>query len=166
MVEHQIAVVGSGYVGTVTAACFAKLGHSVVGIDADPLRTSQLAAGQAPFYEPGLPELLTGTVQSGRLRFTSDAADGLADAAVIFLCVGTPTGPDGQPDLSQVESAARSLAPHLRDGTVIVNKSTVPVGCGNWVRTLLEDHLSHDSAPDFAVVSNPEFLREGSAIGD
>src|SRR3954447_13429177 len=117
MPNHRIAVVGSGYVGTVTAACFAKLGHHVVGIDADPIRTSQLAAGQAPFYEPGLPELLTETVRNGGLRFTSDTADGLQGADVIFLCVGTPTGPDGQPDLSQVESAARSLARHLHDGS-------------------------------------------------
>src|SRR3954470_132732 len=150
----KIAVVGSGYVGTVTAACFARLGHHVVGIDADPLRTSQLAAGQAPFYEPGLAELLTQTVQSGLLRFTSDVADGLRNVDVIFLCVGTPTGPDGQPDLSQVEAAAGSLAHHLRDGTVVVNKSTVPVGSGNWVRTLLEDHLPHEGGPEFAVVSN------------
>src|SRR3954470_22843311 len=166
MPNHRIAVVGSGYVGTVTAACFAKLGHHVVGIDADSIRTDQLAAGQAPFYEPGLPELLTETVRSGRLRFTSDVAEGVEGAEVIFLCVGTPTGPDGQPDLSQVESAASALAPHQRDGTVIVNKSTVPVGCGNWVRTLLEDYLPRNGAPAFAVVSNPEFLREGSAISD
>src|SRR3954464_13576318 len=116
MPDYHIAVIGSGYVGTVTAACFAKLGHHVVGIDTDPLRTRQLAAGQAPFYEPGLPELLTETVRSGRQRFTSDVAEGVEGADVIFLCVGTPTGPDGQPDLSQVESAASAYLPSFRDG--------------------------------------------------
>ncbi|MDQ3432234.1 MAG: nucleotide sugar dehydrogenase [Actinomycetota bacterium] len=103
---------------------------------------------------------------TGRLTFTDRADRALADADVIFFCVGTPTGPGGNPDLTQVESAARALAPHLRSGAIVVNKSTVPVGSGNWVRTMIEEALPRRGRPEFHVVSNPEFLREGSAIED
>jgi UDPglucose 6-dehydrogenase len=161
----QVAVIGTGYVGTVTATCFAWLGHEVVGIDVDQARAGQLAAGQAPVYETGLPELLHETLLTGRLTFTSDLA-AIAGAEVVFLCVGTPTGAGGAPDLSQVESAVKSVAEHMTQGAIIVNKSTVPVGSGNWVRTMVEDSLPRSGGPGFHVVSNPEFLREGSAIHD
>ena len=164
--RHKVAVIGTGYVGAVTATCMAFLGHSVVGLDSDPVRAGRLGDGEAPFVEPGLPELLTDALSSGRLRFTDDPTEALPDADFVFLCVGTPLGPDGSPNLEQLESAIQSLAPHLRSGAVIVNKSTVPVGSGNWTRTILEDALVGNRELSFSVVSNPEFLREGSAIDD
>jgi nucleotide sugar dehydrogenase len=166
MSSPTVAVIGTGYVGSVTATCLAVVGHRVCGFDSDPTRADQLAAGQVPFYEPGLAELLRETLASGSLRFTSDPRRALEGAEVVFLCVGTPTGAGGSPDLTQLESAARTLAPFLRNGTVVVNKSTVPVGSADWVRTLLEESLPRDATPAFHVVSNPEFLREGSAIED
>ncbi len=164
--RHKVAVIGTGYVGAVTATCMAFLGHDVCGLDSDPLRAGRLSEGQVPFVEPGLPEILTSTLASGRLRFTDDPAEALPDAEYVFLCVGTPPGPDGAPDLEQLEGAIASLAPYLHPGAVIVNKSTVPVGSGNWTRTILEDALLGNRELPFAVVSNPEFLREGSAIDD
>lgn len=164
--RHKVAVIGTGYVGAVTSTCLAFLGHSVCGLDTDSARAGQLNNGQAPFHEPGLPDLLKSTLATDRLRFTDDPRDALADAEYVFLCVGTPPGPDGSPDLSQLESAIQSLAPYLRPEAVIVNKSTVPVGSGNWTRTILEDALEGNRNLTFHVVSNPEFLREGSAIDD
>ncbi|MCV7345435.1 UDP-glucuronate decarboxylase [Mycolicibacterium rhodesiae] len=164
--RHKVAVIGTGYVGAVTSTCLAFLGHSVCGLDIDPVRAGQLNDGQVPFHEPGLPELLLETLRTGRLRFTDRPAEALADADFVFLCVGTPPGSDGAPDLAQLESAIQSLAPHLRSDAVIVNKSTVPVGSGNWTRTILEDALEGNRQLSFHVVSNPEFLREGSAIAD
>lgn len=163
---YKVAVIGTGYVGAVTSTCMAFLGHSVCGLDSDPVRAGQLDHGQVPFFEPGLQEMLQSTLASGRLRFTDQPADALSDADFVFLCVGTPPGPDGAPDLAQLESAIQSLAPHLQPGAVIVNKSTVPVGSGNWTRTILEDALEADKQVSFHVVSNPEFLREGSALDD
>jgi len=162
----RIAIVGTGYVGTVTATCLAWLGHEVTGLEVDPQRVGQLQSGQVPFYEPGLPELLTDVMTTGRLSFTCEPREALGAADIVFLCVGTPPGTGGLPNLSQVEAAAHSVAPYLREGVVIVNKSTVPVGAGNWVRTLLEEAMPRGVRPEFAVVSNPEFLREGSAIDD
>jgi UDPglucose 6-dehydrogenase len=164
--RHKVAVIGTGYVGAVTSACLAFLGHDVCGLDSDVVRTGQLSHGQAPFHEPRLPELLRATLATGRLQFTDDPAHALSDAEFVFLCVGTPPGPDGSPDLAQLESAIQSLAPYLRAGAVIVNKSTVPVGSGNWTRTVLEDTLQGGRQLSFHVVSNPEFLREGCAIDD
>ena len=164
--RHKVAVIGTGYVGAVTATCMAFLGHDVCGLDSDPGRASALGNGQVPFLEPGLPEILTSTLASGRLRFTDDPAEALPEAEFVFLCVGTPPGPDGAPNLEQLEAAIQSLAPYLRSGAVIVNKSTVPVGSGNWTRTILEDALLDHRQLSFAVVSNPEFMREGSAIDD
>lgn len=163
---YKVAVIGTGYVGAVTATCLAFLGHSVCGFDIDPARAGQLNDGQVPFHEPGLPDLLKETLSTGRLRFTNRLADALVDATIVFLCVGTPPGLDGAPDLTQLESAIQSLAPYLRSEVVIVNKSTVPVGSGNWTRTILEDALEGNRQLSFHVVSNPEFLREGSAIAD
>jgi UDPglucose 6-dehydrogenase len=164
--RHRVAVMGTGYVGAVTSICLAFLGHSVWGFDTDSMRAAQLNEGQAPFHEPGLPELLKSTLSTGRLRFTDEPSEALSDADFVFLCVGTPPGPDGSPDLTQLEIAIQSLAPYLRADAVIVNKSTVPVGSGNWTRAILEDALEGNRDLTFHVVSNPEFLREGSAIDD
>ena len=164
--RHKVAVIGTGYVGAVTATCLAFLGHSVCGLDTDSVRAGQLNNGQMPFHEPGLPELLKATLSTGRLQFTDNPAEALSDAGFVFLCVGTPPSPDGSPDLAQLETAIRSLAPYLRADAVIVNKSTVPVGSGNWTRTILEDALEGNRELSFHVVSNPEFLREASAIDD
>lgn len=164
--RHKVAVIGTGYVGAVTSTCLAFLGHSVIGLDTDSARAGQLNNGQAPFHEPGLPDLLKSTLSTGRLRFTDSPGEALADAEYVFLCVGTPPGLDGSPDLTQLESAIQSLAPYLLPESVIVNKSTVPVGSGNWTRTILEDALEGNRNLTFHVVSNPEFLREGSAIDD
>jgi nucleotide sugar dehydrogenase len=164
--SKKIAVIGTGYVGAVTSTCLAWLGHEVCGLDIDPARAGQLNLGQVPFYEPGLSDLLTETINTDRLRFTAEPAEALTDPDVIFLCVGTPTSASGTPDLVQLESALRTVAPFVRHGTVVVNKSTVPVGCGNLARTILEEALPEDQQLEFHVVSNPEFLREGSAIKD
>ena len=164
--RHKVAVIGTGYVGAVTSVCLAHLGHSVCGLDSDSVRAGQLNNGQVPFVEPELPEMLKATLATDRLRFTDRPAEALSDADFVFLCVGTPPGPDGSPDLSQLEGAIQSLAPYLRAGAVIVNKSTVPVGSGCWTRTILEDALEGNRELAFHVVSNPEFLREGCAIND
>jgi UDPglucose 6-dehydrogenase len=164
--RHNIAVIGTGYVGAVTSTCLAFLGHSVRGLDSDSLRAGQLNNGQTPFHEPGLSEMLKATLSTGRLQFTDKAAEALSNADFVFLCVGTPPSADGSPDLTQLESAVQSLAPHLKDDAVIINKSTVPVGSGNWTRTILEDALEGNRDLRFHVVSNPEFLREASAIDD
>jgi UDPglucose 6-dehydrogenase len=164
--RHKVAVIGTGYVGAVTSVCLALLGHCVVGLDSDPIRAGQLNSGQAPFHEPGLPDLLKATLSTGRLRFTDEPAEALTDAEFVFLCVGTPPTPEGAPDLTQLETAIESVAPYLLAEAVIVNKSTVPVGSGNWTRTILEDALEGNRELAFHVVSNPEFLREGSAIDD
>lgn len=163
---HKVAVVGTGYVGAVTATCLAFLGHSVRGLDTDSMRSGQLNNGQTPFHEPGLSEMLKATLLTGRLQFTDKPAEALSDADFVFLCVGTPPCPDGSPDLTQLEGALQSLAPYLRADAVIINKSTVPVGSGCRTRTILEDALEGNRDLSFHVVSNPEFLREASAIDD
>ena len=162
----RVTVVGTGYVGTVNAVCLALLDHDVVGVDIDRTRSDQLAAGQVPFHEPDIPELLEQALASGRLSFTSDPAATAGNADVILLCVGTPACHGGLPDMSQVEAAVRSIAPYLKSGVVIVNKSTVPVGSGNWVHTMIEEALPDIDGIEFHVVSNPEFLREGAAVED
>ena len=161
----KVTVVGNGYVGSVTATCFAWLGNDVVGLEDSWLRAEQLAAGELPFYEPGLSELLTETLATGRLRFTSNPEVALAETDVVFLCVGTPPRKDGLPDLRQLEQAAETLRSFVRDGLVVVNKSTVPPGSGDMVRSILAGPGS-DPTARFSVMSNPEFLREGSAIED
>jgi nucleotide sugar dehydrogenase len=164
---YKVAVVGTGYVGAVTSICMAYIGHEVWGVENDAARAGQLNRGQAPFFEPGLSEMLKKTQATGRLHFTDDTAKAVAQADFVFLCVGTPPGSGGSPDLAQLEVAIKSLAPHLRTGAVVVNKSTVPVGSGNWTRTMLEDALGGmPGAAGIRIVSNPEFLHEGSAIND
>jgi UDPglucose 6-dehydrogenase len=160
----HIAVVGAGYVGLTTAACFAHLGHDVVCADIDEERVAHLNKGEVPILELGLPDLVNEGLTSQRLRFVTGSANAAADADIVFLCVQTPQGADGSADLSFVEAVAREIAPVLRPGTVVVNKSTVPVGSTRFVqRVLSESGVAHD---DVNVASNPEFLREGQAVQD
>ena len=160
----KIAMVGSGYVGLVSGACFADFGHDVVCIDKDQSKIDRLHEGIMPIYEPGLDALVESNVKAGRLSFTSSLAEGIKDAAAIFIAVGTPSRRgDGHADLSFVYAVAREIGESLSGPAVIVTKSTVPVGTGDEVERILKD--SGTTHP-FAVVSNPEFLREGAAIGD
>ena len=160
----HIAVIGIGYVGLVTGACFAEFGVDVTCVDIDSAKIARLIAGEMPIYEPGLEQLVTKNVQSGRLRFTTDLKQAVEQALVVFLAVGTPPKADGSPDLSFVEAAARSVAEHMNGYKVIVTKSTVPIGTGEYLRKLIREHLK--SNLNFGIVSNPEFLREGAAIND
>ncbi len=160
----KIAMVGSGYVGLVSGACFADFGHEVVCIDKDPAKIESLHAGIMPIYEPGLAELVTSNAKSGRLTFTTDLAEGIAGAAAIFIAVGTPSRRgDGHADLSYVYAVAEEIGQHLKNDAVVVTKSTVPVGTGDEVERILSEA---GLKVRFAVASNPEFLREGAAIGD
>ncbi|HEV7746198.1 MAG TPA: UDP-glucose/GDP-mannose dehydrogenase family protein [Pyrinomonadaceae bacterium] len=160
----HIAVIGTGYVGLVTGACFAEFGVDVTCVDIDSAKIARLTAGEMPIYEPGLEQLVTKNTQSNRLRFTTDLKDAVEQALVIFLAVGTPPKDDGSPDLSFVETAARSIADHMNGYKVIVTKSTVPIGTGEYLRKLIREQLKSDL--NFGIVSNPEFLREGAAIND
>jgi len=160
----HIAVIGTGYVGLVTGACFAEFGVDVTCVDIDSTKIARLIAGEMPIYEPGLEQLVTKNVQAGRLRFTTDLNQAVEQALVVFLAVGTPPKADGSPDLSFVEAAARSVAEHMNGYKVIVTKSTVPIGTGEYLRKLIRQHLK--SSLNFGIVSNPEFLREGAAIND
>ncbi|HSJ85705.1 MAG TPA: UDP-glucose/GDP-mannose dehydrogenase family protein [Anaerolineales bacterium] len=160
----QICVIGVGYVGLVTAACFADLGNRVVALDVDDKRVENLKKGIMPIYEPGLEELVKRNVKAGRLSFTTSYADALEGAEFAFIAVGTPSGVDGNADLKYVESAARSIAKNMTAPLIIINKSTVPIGTGDWVADIVKSAQSKPT--DFAVVSCPEFLREGSAIAD
>ncbi|MCS6831067.1 MAG: UDP-glucose/GDP-mannose dehydrogenase family protein [Armatimonadota bacterium] len=161
----QLSVIGTGYVGLVTGAVFADLGNEVICVDKDEQKVTALRAGIMPIYEPGLEEMVRHNVEEGRLSFTTDTEEAVRRSEVVFIAVGTPSLPDGQPDLSQVEDACRRIARALNAPKVIVNKSTVPVGTGDVVRRWIEQYAPPDH-PDFEVVSNPEFLREGSAIYD
>jgi UDPglucose 6-dehydrogenase len=160
----NICVVGTGYVGLVTGAVFADLGNDVLCVDNDCSKIESLRAGRMPIYEPGLEEMVTRNTEDGRLAFTSDLASGVRHADVIFIAVGTPPKDSGETDLSQVEAVAAEIGRAMDRYKVVVNKSTVPVGTGEFVREVIS---RHQPAPlDFDVVSNPEFLREGSAIED
>jgi len=159
-----IAVIGTGYVGLTTAVCLANLGHQVVGVDIDEAKVARLQSGQATIYEPGLEELMRETQKSGRLVFTSDYREGIPAADFVFIAVGTPPGRRGEADLVYVKQAAKGIAGAMKKSVTIVNKSTVPIGTGNIVARIVGENL-RDEIP-FHVVSNPEFLREGSAIHD
>ena len=160
----KIAMVGSGYVGLVSGACFADFGHDVVCIDKDPAKIAALNAGVMPIYEPGLGELVASNVKAGRLSFTTDLPTGIIGAAAIFIAVGTPSRRgDGHADLSFVYAVAQELGESLSSPAVIVTKSTVPVGTGDEVERII---AGTRPTVRFAVASNPEFLREGAAIGD
>ena len=160
----NITVIGVGYVGLVTAAGFADLGNRVIAVDINEERIKGLKKGIMPIYEPGLEEMVERNAKAGRLSFTTSYADSLKDTEFIFIAVGTPSGVDGEADLKYVAAASESVAKAMKRPSVIVNKSTVPVGTGDWVADIIRN-----SQPDpipFAVVSCPEFLREGSAITD
>ena len=160
----NIAVAGTGYVGLSTGTCFADLGNTVTCIDISAEKIEMLLAGQVPIYEPGLGEMIERNVKAGRLRFTTDYAEALAEADFVFICVGTPSGVDGEADLRYVRMAAESIAETMNHPLIIVNKSTVPVGTGDWVADIVSRSLP--SPIEFDVVSCPEFMREGSAIYD
>ncbi len=163
----RIAVVGTGYVGTVVAACFAELGFSVTGLEVDQTKLAALRLGKAPFFEVGLDDLLGENLESGRLSFTDNPSIAIPGTDVVFLCVGTPPRPDGRPDLTAVQEAAGTVARALTGPVVLVTKSTVPIGSGRWLTSVVEDALpAAMSAQGIKVVSNPEFLRQGSAISD
>ncbi|MEO6716450.1 MAG: UDP-glucose/GDP-mannose dehydrogenase family protein [Novosphingobium sp.] len=160
----KIAMVGSGYVGLVSGACFADFGHDVVCIDKDPGKIARLQAGEMPIYEPGLEELVRRNAASSRLAFTTDLAQGISGAGAIFIAVGTPSRRgDGHADLSFVHAVAEEVGQHLDHPAVVVTKSTVPVGTGDAVERIIADS---GTAIRYAVASNPEFLREGAAIDD
>ena len=160
----QICVVGVGYVGLVTAACFSDLGNRVIALDVNEQRIEGLVRGEMPIYEPGLEELVDRNVRAGRLSFTSSYEEGLENTEFVFIAVGTPSGVDGEADLRYVASAARTVAETMQAPLIIVNKSTVPVGTGDWVADIVRKHQKRPVP--FWVVSCPEFLREGSAISD
>jgi len=160
----NICVVGTGYVGLTTGVCFGDLGHSVTCIEIDLHKLELLRSGKSPIFEPGLEEMQERNMRAGRLRFTDDYAVGIPDAEFIFITVGTPMAEDGSADLTYVKAAARSIGQHLRSGSIIIDKSTVPVGTGDLVENIIAEHAGPDVK--FDVVSNPEFLREGSALSD
>ncbi len=160
----KVSIVGAGYVGLVTAACFAEFGHEVLCVEKIPAKLAMLRRGEVPIYEPGLDELVRKHQASGRLRFASEVREGVAHAEVIFLCVGTPQSDDGSADLSQIEGAAREIAQSMSSPKTIVEKSTVPVNTNEWIRKTV--HRYKKSGARVRVCSNPEFLREGSALED
>lgn len=161
----RICVIGTGYVGLVTGTCFADLGNQVICLDVDPTRIERLEKGILPIYEPGLEQVVAQNVRAGRLSFTTHYAAALQNAEFAFIAVGTPSGVDGEADLQYVRQAAESIAELVQHPIIVVNKSTVPVGTGDWVADIIVRKRSSSSL-EFSVVSNPEFLREGSAIND
>jgi UDPglucose 6-dehydrogenase len=160
----DISIIGSGYVGLVTGACFADVGHNVICIDNDPRKIETLRAGKVPIYEPGLEELIHRNVAAHRLRFTGSIQEGVDRSQIVFIAVPTPPQPDGSVDLSFIEKVAREIASVLSDYRVIVDKSTVPVKTGEKVAESIKRYNRHGAK--FDVVSNPEFLREGCAVSD
>jgi UDPglucose 6-dehydrogenase len=161
---RRIAIVGSGYVGLVTGTCFSELGNAVVCVDNDAAKIARLAAGDVPFYEPSLGEMIARNVQARRLRFTTDAGAAVRDSEIVFIAVGTPMRADGHADVSAVEAVAREIGAALNGPKIVVSKSTVPVETGEMISSTIR---AHAGAPHpVSVVSNPEFLREGSAVAD
>jgi UDPglucose 6-dehydrogenase len=173
----KVCVIGTGYVGLVTGACLAHIGHHVICVDNNEEKVKLMQQGQSPIYEPGLPEILQSAIQNQTIEFTTDLAGGVAHGEILFIAVGTPALPNGESDTRYVEAVARGIGSNLTSGyKVIVNKSTVPIGSGDWVRMLVLDGFAEQKKqsgagatseiPQFDVVSNPEFLREGSAVYD
>ncbi|MBE9018044.1 UDP-glucose 6-dehydrogenase [Chroococcidiopsis sp. CCALA 051] len=179
----RVCVIGTGYVGLVTGACLAHIGHHVICVDNNEEKVKLMKAGQSPIFEPGLTEIMHSAMQAGTLEFTTDIGGGVAHGEILFIAVGTPPLPTGESDTRYVEAVARSIGAHLDGGyKVIVNKSTVPIGSGDWVRMIVLDGIVErqkvlvgagggevttlESVPAFDVVSNPEFLREGCAVYD
>lgn len=178
----RVCVIGTGYVGLVTGVCLAHIGHQVVCVDNNEEKVKLMKAGQSPIFEPGLSELMQASIQEGRIEFTTDLGYGVNHGEILFIAVGTPPLPTGESDTRYVEAVARGIGANLNGGyKVIVNKSTVPIGSGDWVRMIVMDGVAErqkslvtaggsvatpDVEVDFDVVSNPEFLREGSAVYD
>jgi UDPglucose 6-dehydrogenase len=160
----KICVIGVGYVGLTTGTCFADLGHQVTCVDVDEARVARLHDGELPIYEPGLEEMVRRNAQAGRLTFTSSYKDGLHGSDFAFIAVGTPQGSGGEADLKYVRAAAEGIAQAMDHPLIVINKSTVPIGTGDWVADIIRRFQPEPI--DFSVVSNPEFLREGSAIND
>ena len=160
----HIAVIGTGYVGLVTGACFAEFGVEVTCVDVDESKIERLNQGIIPIYEPGLDQIVEKNSKAGRLHFTTEIKTAVEQALVIFLAVGTPPKEDGSPDMSFYQSAAKSIAEHMNGYKVLVTKSTVPVGTGKWLREFVAENQI--TKTNFGVASNPEFLREGAAIED
>ena len=161
----KICVIGGGgYVGLTTGACFADLGNEVVCVDIDEAKIAGLRRGKLPIYEPGLQELVERNAKVERLSFTTSYGQGLEDADFAFIAVDTPSGSEGEADLKYVRIAAQTIAQQMSGSVIVVNKSTVPIGTGDWVAEIVQEHIKPDL--EFSVVSNPEFLREGSAIND
>jgi UDPglucose 6-dehydrogenase len=181
----RVCVIGTGYVGLVTGACLAHIGHEVICIDNNEEKVKLMKSGQSPIFEPGLSEIMQAALNTGKIQFSTDLAAGVAHGEILFIAVGTPPLPTGESDTRYVEAVARGIGSHLNGGyKVIVNKSTVPIGSGDWVRMIVLDGIAErqktlvvagggstdetlpDLASQFDVVSNPEFLREGSAVYD
>ncbi len=166
----RVCVIGTGYVGLVTGVCLAHIGHDVICIDNNEEKVKLMKSGQSPIYEPGLSELMQSSAASGRLTFSTDLGAGIQHGEILFIAVGTPALPTGESDTRYVEAVARGIGAHLNGGyKVIVNKSTVPIGSGDWVQMIVLDGVTqreHSLEVAFDVVSNPEFLREGSAVHD
>ncbi|MBK8161680.1 MAG: UDP-glucose/GDP-mannose dehydrogenase family protein [Gammaproteobacteria bacterium] len=163
----KITIFGSGYVGLVTGACLAEVGNEVLCVDIDHDKIARLKQGQIPIFEPGLEDLVVHNLKSGRIKFTTDVAEGVAHGLFQFIAVGTPPGEDGSADLQYVLEVARSIGRHISDYRIIVNKSTVPVGTADKVKNAVQQELTvRGTAVEFDVVSNPEFLKEGAAIDD
>ncbi|MFZ4666070.1 MAG: UDP-glucose dehydrogenase family protein [Prochlorotrichaceae cyanobacterium] len=175
----QVCVIGTGYVGLVTGVCLAHIGHHVICVDNNEEKVKLMRSGQSPIFEPGLSDLMKAAIDSGRVEFTTDLAAGVSHGEILFIAVGTPSLPNGESDTRYVEAVARGIGTHLTQGyKVIVNKSTVPIGSGDWVSMIVRDGMSErqkaaveqgesiDITAEFNVVSNPEFLREGSAVYD
>jgi UDPglucose 6-dehydrogenase len=169
----KVCVIGTGYVGLVTGACLAHIGHEVICVDNNEEKVKLMKSGQSPIFEPGLSEIMQGAIANNRLEFTTDLGYGVNHGDILFIAVGTPPLPTGESDTRYVEAVARGIGEHLNGYKVIVNKSTVPIGSGDWVRMIVLDGISarqkeqgNDFHPEFDVVSNPEFLREGSAVYD
>lgn len=163
----KVTIYGSGYVGLVTGACLAQVGNDVLCVDIDPRKIEMLNRGEIPIHEPGLDTMIAENRESGRLRFTLDAAEGVAHGLFQFIAVGTPPDEDGSADLQYVLAVARSIGQHVQDYRIIVNKSTVPVGTADRVRSAVQEtQAARGSNVEFDVVSNPEFLKEGAAIDD
>jgi UDPglucose 6-dehydrogenase len=166
----RVCVIGTGYVGLVTGVCLSHIGHDVICVDNNEEKVKLMQSGQSPIYEPGLSELMKSSAASGKLTFTADLSKGVAHGEILYIAVGTPPLPTGESDTRYVEAVARGIGTHLKDEyKVIVNKSTVPIGSGDWVRMLVLDGNKESGStiePSFDVISNPEFLREGSAVYD
>jgi UDPglucose 6-dehydrogenase len=160
----NICVIGTGYVGLVNGTGFADLGNNVITVDIDAQKVERLRAGFMPIYEPGLKDMVERNVKAGRLHFTTSYEEGLRDAEFVFICVGTPEGVDGEADLRYVRSAAETIAKTMTHPLIVINKSTVPVGTGDWVADIIRK--TQPQPIEFSVVSCPEFLREGAAVTD